>query len=162
MHNEHIALFNPLDCLGVIPNDLKKDWIEHLYFWNEVDWQSYWKVHFNTLRFHQGLLFSLMIVGILWMLKTSPNNCAAIVSKEQSQYNFFGSHIGTAKEIGFNIWVQKNRMLDPVFILRSVGNTQYNILALKFQGTGLPYYWQCWKFLGCNFSTWKIKTAEST
>ncbi len=39
------------------------------------------------------LRFSLMIVGILWMLSTSLHNRAAILSKESSQYDFFGSHI---------------------------------------------------------------------
>ncbi len=41
-----------------------------------------------------GLLVSLMIVGMLWMFSTRLGNLAAIVNKEPSWCDFFGSHIG--------------------------------------------------------------------
>ena len=58
------------------------------------------------------------------MINSRRKNRAAIVNKQSSQCNFFGSHIGKPNDSRSN-WLQtfnsrNQRMLDPVFILRSV------------------------------------------
>ncbi len=87
-------------------------------------WRPYWKVQFNTLNFHWGLLFSSMIVGMLLMISMRLNNRAAIVNKVSSRNVFFGSHIWRPIASQSN-WLQTfgSRdigILGPVFILRSV------------------------------------------
>ncbi len=69
-------------------------------------WPPYWKVKFNTLKFHWGVLFPLVIAWMLWILSMRLNNRAAIVNKKSSQYNFFGSHIGRLVVI-WNHWLQR-------------------------------------------------------
>ena len=71
-----------------------------------------------------GVLFPYMIVGVLWITSPILNNPTAFVYRESSQYNFLGSRIWRPSS-SQNNWLQtygprNERMLDPVFILRSV------------------------------------------
>ncbi len=66
-----------------------------------------------------------MILGMLQIISTRLNDDAALVNRETSQYHFFGSHIGrlsgSFEAIGFkHLAPEGKRMIDPVFILRSV------------------------------------------
>ncbi len=76
------------------------------------------------MRLHWGVLFSLMIVGMLRIISTRLKNRAAFVNRESSPFTFFGSHIESPNTSPSN-WLQSfgfrnERILDPVFILRSV------------------------------------------
>ncbi len=101
---------------------LNKDWIKYLSFWNEFNCSNI----AEQIRYIEIplVLFPLMIVGLLWVFSTRRNNPTAIINKEASEYNFFGSHFGRqsgSQSNGFNQFSPRNkRMLDSVFILESV------------------------------------------
>ncbi len=76
------------------------------------------------------------------------NNRAVIVDKESSQNDFFGSHIERPNVIPSNLKseTRDNRMLDPVFILRSHSFSLFYGLD-RFVFWGRSNEWKFWWFL---------------